>query len=558
MLIIILIFWVCGICMYVMSQSKGVQKVKLLPDPAQNYNVGWYYIDENGKNVYIPSLPAKIPVGIDGTARIYHNYVAYNRRTICFFTHHQNAVLYLNGIELYRFMLEGNPPWLKSFRSLYHIVNLPIVQDSTVCLEVDGLIKEREGEFNEVYMGDRSTILYRLMTNRADKLGLGISLAIFGVNVMLLRFTTISSVNSESRDLSLVYLGMTGLCLGVWQLEESRCLQFFFGNQALHWCLEYMLQFGILSFALLFIRSVTPVRMTGVTNVFTGVILYFAGLELVLQLTGTLQITSSALLLYILFISLSFYIAFLILFTLKFSNRLLKLVFCVSMGVSILLFLTVILMGSKRSKNSTDFWLTVALIFMFFSLSVVVYQKTLEKFETMKEAKLYEKLALVDFNTGVSSKTAWFYLVEKFDYETHIGRIYCLIMFDMNNLKKLNDTLGHLVGDKVINAFCDCMRETFGDKGEIYRIGGDEFICLLEGMDEDGVKKLLAEFDRRVANQKETDHKFTVAYGWTMFKPRSRDDFIAAQQRADSLMYDMKKRMKAQSAMASTASGEVR
>lgn len=558
MLIIILIFWVCGICMYVMSQSKGVQKVKLLPDPAQNYNVGWYYIDENGKNVYIPSLPAKIPVGIDGTARIYHNYVAYNRRTICFFTHHQNAVLYLNGIELYRFTLEGNPPWLKSFRSLYHIVNLPIVQDSTVCLEVDGLIKEREGEFNEVYMGDRSTILYRLMTNRADKLGLGISLAIFGVIVMLLGFTTISSVNSESRDLSLVYLGMTGLCLGVWQLEESRCLQFFFGNQALHWCLEYMLQFGILSFALLFIRSVTPVRMTGVTNVFTGVILYFAGLELVLQLTGTLQITSSALLLYILFISLSFYIAFLILFTLKFSNRLLKLVFCVSMGVSILLFLTVILMGSKRSKNSTDFWLTVALIFMFFSLSVVVYQKTLEKFETMKEAKLYEKLALVDFNTGVSSKTAWFYLVEKFDYETHIGRIYCLIMFDMNNLKKLNDTLGHLVGDKVINAFCDCMRETFGDKGEIYRIGGDEFICLLEGMDEDGVKKLLAEFDRRVANQKETDHKFTVAYGWTMFKPRSRDDFIAAQQRADSLMYDMKKRMKAQSAMASTASGEVR
>ena len=558
MLIIILIFWVCGICMYVMSQSKDVQKVKLLPDPAQNYNVGWYYIDENGKNVYIPSLPAKIPVGIDGTARIYHNYVAYNRRTICFFTHHQNAVLFLNGIELYRFTLEGNPPWLKSFRSLYHIVNLPIVQDSTVCLEVDGLIKEREGEFNEVYMGDRSTILYRLMTNRADKLGLGISLAIFGVIVMLLGFTTISSVNSEGRDLSLVYLGMTGLCLGVWQLEESRCLQFFFGNQALHWCLEYMLQFGILSFALLFIRSVTPVRMTGVTNVFTGIILYFAGLELVLQLTGTLQITSSALLLYILFISLSFYIAFLIVFTLKFSNRLLKLVFCVSMGVSILLFLTVILMGSKRSKNSTDFWLTVALIFMFFSLSVVVYQKTLEKFETMKEAKLYEKLALVDFNTGVSSKTAWFYLVEKFDYETHVGRIYCLIMFDMNNLKKLNDTLGHLVGDKVINAFCDCMRETFGDKGEIYRIGGDEFICLLEGMDEDDVKKLLAEFDRRVANQKETDHKFTVAYGWTMFKPRSRDDFIAAQQRADSLMYDMKKRMKAQSAMASAASGEAR
>lgn len=548
-LIGVLLLWTCGVCVWVMLHSDGVQKVKLLPPPAQNYNVGWYYIDEDGNNVYVPTLPAKIPVDYDGRARLYHNYVAYNRRTICFSTHHQDAVLFLNGIELYRFQLEGNPPWIQSFRSLNHIVNLPIVQDSTICLELKGLVKGRDGEFNEVYMGDRSTILFRLLTNRADKLSMGLSLTIFGIIVMLLGFTTISPVNSATRDLSLVYLGMTGLCLGIWQLEESRCLQFFFGNQALHWCLEYMLQFGILSFALLFVRSVTPVKMTGVTNVFTGIILYFAGLELVLQLTGTIQITNSALLLYMMFISVCFYIAFLIVFTLKFANRFLKWVFCISMCVSIILFLSVILLGARRSKTSTDFWLTIALLFMFFSLSVVVYQKTIEKFETMKEAKLYEKLALVDFNTGVSSKTAWFYLVEKFDYAEHVGQIYCLIMFDMNNLKKLNDTLGHLVGDKVINAFCDCMREVFGDKGEIYRIGGDEFICLLEGMEEDGVKKLLAEFDRQVANQKETDLKFTVAYGWAMFKPRSREDFIAAQQRADSLMYDMKKRMKAIAAM---------
>ena len=186
---------------------------------------------------------------------------------------------------------------------------------------------------------------------------------------------------------------------------------------------------------------------------------------------------------------------------------------------------------------------------MFFSLAVVVYQKTIEKFEKLKEVSLYEKLALVDFNTGVSSKTAWFYLVEKFNYLEHVGRIYCLIMFDMNNLKKLNDTLGHLVGDKVINAFCECLRETFRDKGNIYRIGGDEFICLLEGLDEDEVRKLLNEFDQRVAAQKDTEHKFTAAYGWTMFKPRSKEDFVTAQQRADSLMYDMKKKMKSRAAL---------
>ena len=62
---------------------------------------------------------------------------------------------------------------------------------------------------------------------------------------------------------------------------------------------------------------------------------------------------------------------------------------------------------------------------------------------------------------------------------------------------------------------------------------------------------LLAEFDRKVASQKETEQKFTVAYGWAMFKPHSREDFVQAQQRADSLMYDMKKKMKSRAAMES-------
>ncbi len=555
MLSTLLIVLVCGISAYVFVHSKGVQQVKLLPEPAQNYNVGWYYIDEDGNTVYIPSLPAKIPVDFDGVARIYHNFMSQERKTICFFTHHQNANFLLNGQELYRYKIQGNPSWLKSFRSIYHIVDLPPSQNCTLCLETDALIKGRDGECNEIYMGDRSAILFRLMQNRADKIYLGLMLSIFGMIVLLLGVSTIRSVSNEKRDLSLIYLGITGFCLGVWQLEESRVLQFFFGSQALHWCLEYMLQFIIICFALLFIRALTTPKMTGVTNIFSGFILYFSVLQLVLQLTGTLQITSSAIILYAMFIAVCLYIVFLIMFMMKFSNKLLKTIFCGSMGVSVFLFIVVIFMGSNRSKNSTDFWLTVGLLFMFFSLSVVVYQKTIEKFETMKEAKLYEKLALVDFNTGVSSKTAWFYLVEKFDYTQHVGRIYCLIMFDMNNLKKLNDTLGHLVGDKVINAFCDCMREVFAGKGEIYRIGGDEFICLLEGYDEDKVRELLAEFDKRVENQKESDYKFTAAYGWAMFKPRSKDDFIAAQQRADSLMYDMKKRMKAKGVMAKELPG---
>ena len=548
-IIAILFLTICSVSAYVLWNGRSVQQLKLLNNPALTYNVGWYYIDKTGKNVYIPSLPAKIPSDDDGMTRIYHNYASTDYKFICFLTHHQNARFLVNGKEVYRFTMDRRFSWLKSYRALNHIVELPPMDSCILGLELSPLIRGKAGELNEIYLGDRASILYRLLKNRSDKVYLGMTLAIFGIIILLLGVSTLSNVESEKPDLTLIWLGLTELSLGIWQLEESRILQFFYGSQTLHWCLEYMLQFIIICFSLMFVRALTPPRMTGMTNVYTGIILYFSGLQVFLQLSGIMQVTSSSGMLYIMFISICIYVAFLIVFTMRFSNSILKTVFCSSMGISVVLFASVILLRSSRSKSWTDFWMTVALIFMFFSLTIVVYQKTVEKFEKIKEARLYEKLALVDFNTGVSSKTAWFYLVEKFDYQQHMGRIYCLIMFDMNNLKKLNDTLGHLVGDKVIKAFCDCMKETFGDKGNIYRIGGDEFICLLEDLDEDEVRALLAEFDHKVETQKESDQKFTVAYGWAMFKPHSREDFIQAQQRADSLMYDMKKRMKSRASM---------
>ncbi|MBQ9538716.1 MAG: GGDEF domain-containing protein [Treponema sp.] len=555
--ILLLAVTVCAVSGYVIGFSKHAQNVKIVLQPAQNYNVGWYYVNDDGKNVYIPSLPAKVPLDNDGKARIYHNYVSKERKAICFLTHHQNGRLLQDGNVLYHYKMTGNPDWIKSFRALYHVVTIKPTDSCVLCLEMDALVKGREGEFNEVYMGDKASVMYRLMRNNVSKIYLGAMLCVFGIIALLLGVSTMTRLDNGKSDFTIIYLGLTDLALGLWQLEESRILQFFIGSQALHWSFEYMLQYIIICTSLMFIRSLTSSKMTGVTNVFTGIILYFAGLQLLLQITGVIQITSSSVLLYVIFLAICFYIGYLMLFTVKFYNSFLKILFTSSMGTSIIMLAVVMILRSSQSKSKTDFWMTIALIFMFMSLTVVVYQKTIEKFEKLKEARLYEKLALVDFNTGVSSKTAWFYLVEKFDYQEHLGTIYCLIMFDMNNLKKLNDTLGHLVGDKVINAFCDCMRETFESKGEIYRIGGDEFICLLENTDEDDVRKLLAEFDRRVASQKETDHKFTVAYGWSMFKPHSREDFVQAQQRADSLMYEMKKRMKSAAAMENPDSGAV-
>ena len=55
----------------------------------------------------------------------------------------------------------------------------------------------------------------------------------------------------------------------------------------------------------------------------------------------------------------------------------------------------------------------------------------------------------------------------------------CIGLFDLDHFKDVNDTLGHSVGDKLLVAFCDRLREVMHDKMRLYRIGGDEFALIL-------------------------------------------------------------------------------
>ncbi len=64
-----------------------------------------------------------------------------------------------------------------------------------------------------------------------------------------------------------------------------------------------------------------------------------------------------------------------------------------------------------------------------------------------------------------------------------IGTPFCLLMLDIDNFKKFNDTWGHCLGDQVLRLFASCLRQTVGDKGFCARYGGEEFAVLLNNQD---------------------------------------------------------------------------
>ncbi len=521
----------------VLYQAKHSKSVSLLPALAESYNSDWYYYDESGQPVTV-TLPCKIPA--DGmVSRIYHKHTSYTRTNLCFYTHHQAADFLLNGVSLYEYEVTKKVPWLSSYRSFYHIVPLPAVKNGELCLELTALIPKHAGECTGIYMGSYESILFRLIWNRLDKLLIGIILVIFSLLVLLM-----SSLYNPNRggDRTLIHLGVLAMLVGLWQLEESRVLQLFIGNQAVHWGLEYLLQFFILLIALRFIDDITPKKLSAWTNAFFVTAFFISCIVVVLQVLGQVQLADSVVVVKVLFIFYCFYAAYIVNKNTSFKKRSIQVLFTVFMSISALLFV-VVLCGISQKKIA-DVLMSIAFIFMFASLSLILYHTSLEKFEAVRNAQLYQKLAFVDFNTGVSSKTAWFSLVENFD--PHVDKMIncCLILFDMNNLKKLNDTKGHLYGDKVINEFCHCLSEAFGENGTVFRIGGDEFICLCRHSSEQEVEQMIATFESLAAHPEHPEYAFSCAYGYVFFTPHEKQDFIDAQQHADALMYEKKRLMK--------------
>ena len=121
------------------------------------------------------------------------------------------------------------------------------------------------------------------------------------------------------------------------------------------------------------------------------------------------------------------------------------------------------------------------------------------------------------------------------------------VMFDINNLKLMNDTYGHEKGDEYIKNSCRLICDTFA-RSIVFRIGGDEFVAVLQGRDFKNRERLLKIFDdelvRIAALDLPPEKKVSVAYGMAVYDRKNDASIDAAIKRADDEMYINKRKSK--------------
>ncbi len=155
-----------------------------------------------------------------------------------------------------------------------------------------------------------------------------------------------------------------------------------------------------------------------------------------------------------------------------------------------------------------------------------------------------------DALTSVGSKAYYDEVTGKLQEEMQEKEVeFAIVMIDLNNLKKVNDTYGHDKGNAFIINSCRIACRIY-KKSPVFRLGGDEFVVLLQGHDYEKRNELLEELKREYEesyndSSKPEYERYSASLGMAEYNPGQDKSVEDTFKRADGMMYNSKKEFKA-------------
>lgn len=152
-------------------------------------------------------------------------------------------------------------------------------------------------------------------------------------------------------------------------------------------------------------------------------------------------------------------------------------------------------------------------------------------------------MAYTDILTGMGNRNAYFEVKEKLNKKISKGNVtFAVAIFDINGLKNANDDYGHETGDLMIVSVAEILKQFF-KKGTLFRIGGDEFVAIVENTSNEQMSiildKISAEIDSKIIVKNELHIPLAISKGFSVYTPEDKEVKIVVQ-RADAQMYQDK------------------
>ena len=532
----LIIVLICIIAALILCRPAGVK----YDEKRVGLSGGWH--DEDGAEYSLDEIPA-------GDIVLSHELedIEHDMKRLCFISRDTHFTVLFDGEKEYTYAPEQAVILGKSYGRYIHMIHIP-ENVCSVTMELHPVYKGRKACIRDIAIEDAGLFMGDVYHKGLSAFSLCVLISLFGVLMLVMGFISLHSGSSDKLDF--FALGVFSILVGVWSANDTMILQVFTQRPEIVRLLIYLCLMFISYPPVLFIATATNQRDTKLVPVMRILTAAVFLLNIVLSALGLSDIK---LLLPLTHMNIAAAMIMMIYLMLRAAHN--KTV-DVSFLHTVVTGMTATMIGSvldllrfkmvPDSPLGTSLFTKVGVLIFIVLMGIhLMRDRTLAAVE-LGRAELMEKLAYTDGLTGLANRAAFH---EKEEEIREGGINGAVIQIDINCLKKVNDIYGHAEGDRHIINAANIISESFSEIGTSYRIGGDEFIVVV---DNDGVGKMeeaIRDMECSIAGynaENDPPVPLRIAYGCAGFAGDA-DTLESAEQLADKRMYEKKREMKAQS-----------
>ena len=458
--------------------------------------------------------------------------------------------VFIENQQIYETQVDESPFYNRSPGNLWNMVKLSKeYSGKTLEIEITMVYDSSAVTVDQVYLGDKGDIMHSIIESKIG--ALFISFIVILMGIMLLFLDLLPVYHRYAKNHASAYLGLYALLMGMWSLLETNVLQFFVEDVRVIQLLDNMMMITDNLPLILYLNCYYLILRKRAMRLYCHAQVFYILLCVVMQFSGRMDLHDLLKVSWLFsygndVIIVGIFIG--MLRNVRKGKKINRRMGIQMFGIFILIATSFISGIQYTAADTMDRaqYLRVGMFGFIVCLAVSSQINTYRLMEQGMKYTLVKNLAYMDGLTGLGNRTAYLEKLEELEQKEK-GSLG-VVFLDINNLKQVNDHIGHEVGDKLICLAAEMIDSTFGKEGDVYRIGGDEFCVLIEG---DTIytryKERLDQFEQRIKaenEKKEVPFRVQVAQGFSICNQLITTKIDQTIAEADGLMYSDKARQK--------------
>lgn len=348
--------------------------------------------------------------------------------------------------------------------------------------------------------------------------------------------------SSQAKN-SFLFVGLFALSIASWSLCQSGFLQFLLPSGPALYLIDFFSFYLFPACFNLFVASICKGRSETAFCTFSALYLLESLVSSILQFAGVFDMFELLRMGHATMAVNVFFVFCLLHLEIKHERNEMARDFRLPLYVVMLFAACELVTYYLRDFRETSYFIPLGtIVFIVMLASRLVSQYFQGILEEQKMA-YFKKLANTDMLTEVFNRNAYENHLKDLEQQELELQSTCIILFDINNMKEINDHYGHECGDQALKVCCRCILSAFGTEGKCYRIGGDEFVYMCHGRSD--IAQRAARFSEIVRHEaRDLSFPFNVAVGYSSYRPDEDRALRDVIRRSDEMMYKNKSMQK--------------